>query len=286
VAGRLGPLRRPVHPHGLAQRRHLPHLRRARRRRHGNQRFAPLNSWPDNVNLDKARRLLWPIKQKYGNKISWADLMILAGNVAHGIDGLQDLRLRRRPRGHLGAGRGHLLGREAEWLGDKRYSGERELENPLAAVQMGLIYVNPEGPNGNPTRSPPAATCARPSRRMAMNDEETVALVAGGHTFGKATARAIRQAGRPRTRSRADRRAWAWAGRTPFGSGKGGDTTTSGIEGAWTPNPTWDNGYFDMLFGYDWELVKSPAGAWQWVPVNVAEKDPGRARPVAEAHHR
>jgi len=238
----------------------------------GNQRFAPLNSWPDNVNLDKARRLLWPIKQKYGNKISWADLMILAGNCALESMGFKTFG--------FGGGREDIWepeedvywGSEAEWLGDKRYSGERDLENPLAAVQMGLIYVNPEGPNGIPDAVASGRDVRETFRRMAMNDEETVALVAGGHTFGK-----CHGAGDPKLvgpepeAAPLEQMGLGW--KNSLGSGKGGDTTSSGIEGAWTPNPTqWDNGYFDMLFGYDWNLVKSPAGAWQWVPVNPAEK--------------
>ena len=238
----------------------------------GNQRFAPLNSWPDNVNLDKARRLLWPIKQKYGNQLSWADLMILAGNCALESMGFKTFG--------FGGGREDIWepeediywGGEAEWLGDKRYSGERELENPLAAVQMGLIYVNPEGPNGVPDAVASGRDVRETFRRMAMNDEETVALVAGGHTFGK-----CHGAGDPKLvgpepeAAPLEQMGLGW--KNSFGSGKGGDTTSSGIEGAWTPNPTqWDNGYFDMLFGYDWNLVKSPSGAWQWVPVNPADK--------------
>jgi len=239
----------------------------------GNQRFAPLNSWPDNVNLDKARRLLWPIKKKYGNRISWADLMILAGNCALESMGFRTFG--------FGGGREDIWepeedvywGSEADWLGDKRYSGERELENPLAAVQMGLIYVNPEGPNGMPDAVASGRDIRETFARMAMNDEETVALVAGGHTFGK-----CHGAGDPKLvgaePEAAPLEAMGLGWKNSFGSGKGGDTTSSGIEGAWTPNPTrWDNGYFDMLFGYDWNLVKSPSGAWQWVPVNPAAKD-------------
>jgi catalase-peroxidase len=239
----------------------------------GNQRFAPVNSWPDNVNLDKARRLLWPIKQKFGNRISWADLIILAGNVALESMGFKTF-------GFAG-GRADIWepdediywGGEAEWLGDKRYSGERELENPLAAVQMGLIYVNPEGPNGQPDALASGRDIRETFRRMAMDDEETVALVAGGHTFGK-----CHGAGDPKLvgpepeAAPLEQMGLGW--KNALGSGCGGDTTSSGIEGAWTPNPTqWDNGYFDMLFGYDWNLVKSPSGAWQWVPANVADKD-------------
>jgi len=240
---------------------------------HGNQRFAPVSSWPDNVNLDKARRLLWPIKKKYGNQISWADLIILAGNVAMESMGFKTF-------GFAG-GRDDIYepeediywGAEAEWLGDKRYSGERDLENPLAAVQMGLIYVNPEGPNGVPDAVASGRDVRETFRRMAMNDEETVALVAGGHTFGKCHgAGDAKLVGAEPEAASIEQMGLGW--KNALGSGKGGDTTSSGIEGAWTPNPTqWDNGYFDMLFGYDWNLVKSPAGAWQWVPVNVADKD-------------
>jgi catalase-peroxidase len=235
----------------------------------GNQRFAPLNSWPDNVNLDKARRLLWPIKQKYGNKISWADLMILAGNVALESMGFKTFG--------FGGGRADIWqpeediywGSETEWLGDSRYTGNRELENPLAAVQMGLIYVNPEGPNGNPDPVASGIDVRETFARMAMNDEETVALVAGGHTFGKAHG-----AGDPLLVGPApegaplEQQGLGWSNR--LGTGIGVDTTSSGIEGAWKPNPTkWDMGYFDMLFGYEWELIKSPAGAHQWVAKDV-----------------
>ena len=239
----------------------------------GNQRFAPVNSWPDNVNLDKARRLLWPIKQKYGNRISWADLFILTGNVALESMGFKTF-------GFAG-GRVDIWepeediywGGETEWLGDKRYSGERDLENPLAAVQMGLIYVNPEGPNGQPDALASGRDIRETFRRMAMDDEETVALVAGGHTFGKCHgAGDPKRVGPEPEAAPLEQMGLGW--KNAFGRGKGGDTTSSGIEGAWTPNPTqWDNGYFDMLFGYDWNLVKSPSGAWQWVPANVADKD-------------
>ena len=239
----------------------------------GNQRFAPVNSWPDNGNLDKARRLLWPIKQKYGNKISWADLMILAGNCALESMGFKTYG--------FGGGREDIWqpeedvywGSEDKWLGDSRYSGERELENPLAAVQMGLIYVNPEGPNGKPDPVASGKDVRETFARMAMNDEETVALVAGGHTFGKAHG-----AGDPALigaepeGASIEELGLGWTNK--FESGKGEHTTTSGIEGAWKPNPTkWDNGYFDMLFRYDWELVKSPAGAWQWLAKDVREED-------------
>jgi catalase-peroxidase len=239
----------------------------------GNQRFAPVNSWPDNGNLDKARRLLWPIKQKYGNKISWADLMILAGNCALESMGFKTYG--------FGGGREDIWqpeedvywGSEEKWLDDSRYSGERELENPLAAVQMGLIYVNPEGPNGKPDPVASGKDVRETFARMAMNDEETVALVAGGHTFGKAHG-----AGDPSLigaepeGASIEELGLGWTNK--FESGKGEHTTTSGIEGAWKPNPTkWDNGYFDMLFRYDWELVKSPAGAWQWLAKEVREED-------------
>ena len=240
---------------------------------HGNQRFAPLNSWPDNVNLDKARRLLWPIKRKYGNKISWADLIILAGNCALESMGFKTFGFAGGREDIWEPEEDIYWGSEAEWLGDKRYSGERELENPLAAVQMGLIYVNPEGPNGVPDAVASGRDVRETFRRMAMNDEETVALVAGGHTFGKCHGAGDPKLVGPEPEA-APMEAMGLGWRNALGSGKGGDTTSSGIEGAWTPNPTqWDNGYFDMLFGYDWNLVKSPSGAWQWVPVNPAEKD-------------
>ena len=237
----------------------------------GNQRFAPLNSWPDNVNLDKARRLLWPIKQKYGNKLSWADLMILAGNCALESMGFKTFGFAGGREDIWEPEEDVYWGGEAEWLGDKRYSGERELENPLAAVQMGLIYVNPEGPNGVPDAVASGRDVRETFRRMAMNDEETVALVAGGHTFGKCHGAGDPKLVGPEPEAASlEEMGLGW--KNSLGSGKGGDTTSSGIEGAWTPNPTqWDNGYFDMLFGYDWNLVKSPSGAWQWVPVNPAE---------------
>ncbi len=239
----------------------------------GNQRFAPLNSWPDNGNLDKARLLLWPVKQKYGRALSWADLMILAGNCAIESMGLKTF-------GFAG-GRADIWepeediywGQEGEWLGDKRYSGDRDLEAPLAAVQMGLIYVNPEGPNGNPDPVASGQDIRETFGRMAMNDEETVALVAGGHTFGKAHG-----AGNPDhvgaepegAPIEAQGKGWL----STHGSGKGVDTITSGIEGPWTPTPiTWDMSYFDVLFGYEWEKVKSPAGAWQWHPKDLKDAD-------------
>nr|WP_106769633.1 catalase/peroxidase HPI [Paenibacillus faecalis] len=238
----------------------------------GTQRFAPLNSWPDNGNLDKARRLLWPIKQKYGNKISWADLFILTGNVAIESMGGKTFG--------FGGGREDVWhpeediywGSETEWLGDKRYTGDRELENPLAAVQMGLIYVNPEGPNGKPDPLASARDIRDTFKRMGMNDEETVALIAGGHTFGKAHgAGDAAHVGAEPEAAPVEAQGLGWL--STYGSGKGRDTITSGIEGAWTANPTqWDNGYFELLFGYEWELTKSPAGAFQWAPVNPAEE--------------
>ena len=239
----------------------------------GTQRFAPLNSWPDNANLDKARRLLWPIKQKYGNKISWADLMILAGNCALESMGFKTFGFAGGREDIWEPEEDIYWGSETEWLGDKRYSGERDLENPLGAVQMGLIYVNPQGPNGKPDPVASGRDIRETFARMAMNDEETVALVAGGHTFGKAHGAAPdSHVGREPEAASIEEQGLGWTSK--YGSGKGDDTITSGIEGAWKPNPTrWDNGYFDMLFGYDWELVKSPAGAWQWTPKNVADKD-------------
>ncbi|MDF1514394.1 MAG: catalase/peroxidase HPI [Anaerolineae bacterium] len=239
----------------------------------GNQRFAPLNSWPDNINLDKARRLLWPIKQKYGKKISWADLMILAGNCALESMGCKTFGFAGGREDIWEQEEDIYWGTESEWLGDKRYSGDRDLENPLAAVQMGLIYVNPEGPNGQPSAVASGIDIRETFARMAMNDEETVALVAGGHTFGKTHgAGPATNVGPEPEAAPIEEQGLGW--KSSFGSGKGDDTISSGIEGAWTPNPIkWDMGYFDMLFGYDWDLVKSPAGAWQWVPVNVDEKD-------------
>ncbi len=245
----------------------------------GTQRFAPLNSWPDNGNLDKARRLLWPIKQKYGRKISWADLMVLAGTVAMDSMGFKTF-------GFAG-GRADVWepeeiywGPEAEWMGDKRYSGERELENPLGAVQMGLIYVNPEGPNGRPDPLGSARDIRETFARMAMNDEETVALTAGGHTFGKAHGAADpgQYVGPEPEGGSIEDQGFGWINK--FGGGHGVHTVTSGIEGAWTNNPIqWDNGYFDNLFGHEWELTKSPAGAHQWTP-----KDPAAATTVPDAH--
>ncbi|MBK8286859.1 MAG: catalase/peroxidase HPI [Ahniella sp.] len=252
----------------------------------GNQRFAPLNSWPDNGNLDKARRLLWPIKQKYGNKISWADLLILTGNVALESMGFKTFGFA-GGRADIWAPEEDIYwGPETTWLGDKRYSGDRELANPLGAVQMGLIYVNPQGPNGNPDPVASGRDVRETFSRMAMNDEETVALVAGGHTFGKAHGAGPEGDVGPEPEG-ADlaHQGFGWINK--FGSGKGAHTTTSGIEGAWKPNPTtWDNGYFDMLFGYEWELTKSPTGAHQWTPKNCKPEhlipdahDPSRKQP-------
>ncbi|MBX7186056.1 MAG: catalase/peroxidase HPI [Vicinamibacteria bacterium] len=245
----------------------------------GAQRFAPLNSWPDNVSLDKARRLLWPIKQKYGRKLSWADLMILAGNVAIESMGLKTFG--------FGGGRADIWepeevywGPETKWLGDERYSGDRQLANPLGAVQMGLIYVNPEGPNGNPDPVAAGRDIRETFARMAMNDEETVALTAGGHTFGKAHGAADpgKYVRREPEAAGIEEQGLGW--KNTFGSGKGADTISSGIEGAWTPNPIkWDNGYFETLFGHEWELTRGPGGAQQWKP-----KDPAAATLVPDAH--
>ncbi len=239
----------------------------------GNQRFAPLNSWPDNVNLDKARRLLWPIKQKYGNKISWADLMILTGNCALESMGFKTFGFAGGREDIWEPEEDIYWGAEHEWLDDKRYSGDRDLENPLAAVQMGLIYVNPEGPNGVPSAVASGRDIRETFARMAMNDEETVALVAGGHTFGKTHGAGDAALVGPEPEAAPiEEQGLGW--KSSFGSGVGDDTISSGIEGAWTPKPTqWDMGYFDMLFGYDWDVVKSPSGAYQWVPVNPDEKD-------------
>jgi catalase-peroxidase len=247
---------------------------------YGTQRFAPLNSWPDNANLDKARRLLWPIKQKYGQKISWADLMVLTGNVALENMGFKTF-------GFAG-GRADVWepqediywGPESKWLGDKRYTGDRKLENPLAAVQMGLIYVNPQGPNGKPDPLAAAKDIRETFGRMAMNDEETVALIAGGHTFGKAHGAADpdKHVGPEPEGAPLKEQGLGW--KNSFGKGNGDDTITSGLEGAWSSTPTkWSNKYFDNLFGYDWQLVKSPAGAWQWTPT-----DPTAKGTVPDAH--
>jgi len=246
----------------------------------GTQRFAPLNSWPDNVNLDKARRLLWPVKQKYGKKISWADLMVLAGNVA-----LESMGF--KPFG-FGGGRADVWeaeedlywGPEAEWLGDERYSGDRDLANPFGATQMGLIYVNPEGPNGDPIALAAAKDVRETFARMAMNDEETVALIAGGHTFGKThgAASPAEYVGREPEAAALEDQGLGW--KSTYGTGNAGDTIGSGLEGTWTPTPTtWDNSFFETLFAYDWDLVKSPAGAWQWIPT-----DPAASELVPGAH--
>ncbi len=234
----------------------------------GTQRFAPLNSWPDNGNLDKARALLLPIKQKYGHKLSWADLMILAGNVALESMGFETFGFAGGREDVWAPEEDINWGQEAEWLGDERYSGDRELANPLGAVQMGLIYVNPEGPNGNPDPLASARDIRETFGRMAMNDEETVALVAGGHTFGKAHGAGDPALVGPEPEAAPiEQQGFGW--RNSFGTGKGVDTTTSGVEGAWTPTPiTWDNSYFDTLFGNEWELTHSPAGAQQWTASN------------------
>ena len=245
----------------------------------GMQRFAPLNSWPDNANLDKARRLLWPIKQKYGQRISWADLVLLTGNVALESMGFKTFG--------FGGGRVDVWepdttywGAERTWLGDERYQGARNLENPLAAVQMGLIYVNPEGPNGNPDPLASARDIRETFARMAMNDEETVALIAGGHTFGKTHGAASPSTFVGPEPEGAPMHEMGLGWKNSFGSGNGANTITSGLEGAWTPTPTtWDNSYFDTLFSYDWKLTKSPAGAWQWIPTDESAKNA-----VADAH--
>ncbi len=246
----------------------------------GSMRFAPLNSWPDNVNLDKARRLLWPIKQKYGQKLSWADLMVLTGNCALESMGLETVG--------FGGGREDIWepeediywGPETEWLGDERYKGDRELNDPLGAVQMGLIYVNPEGPNGNPSALESARDIRETFGRMAMNDEETVALIAGGHTFGKAHGAADPSKYVEREPEAAPLAEQGLGWKNNYGSGNAGDTISSGLEGAWTPTPiTWDNSYFEILFKYEWDITKSPAGATQWIPT-----DPDAADLVPDAH--
>ncbi|WP_025741060.1 catalase/peroxidase HPI [Aquimarina pacifica] len=246
----------------------------------GTQRFAPLNSWPDNANLDKARLLLWPIKQKYGKKISWADLMILAGNCALESMGFKTFGFAGGREDVWEPEQDIYWGAETEWLGDKRYSGDRELENPLGAVQMGLIYVNPEGPNGNPDPSAAARDIRETFGRMAMNDEETVALIAGGHTFGKTHGAADpdQYVDREPAAAMIEEQSQGW--KNSFGTGNGADTITSGLEGAWTTTPTkWSNNFFENLFGYEWELTKSPAGAHQWRP-----KDGAGAGLVPDAH--
>jgi catalase-peroxidase len=246
----------------------------------GTLRFAPLNSWPDNGNLDKARRLLWPIKQKYGRKISWADLMIFTGNCALESMGFKTLGFAGGREDVWEPEEDIYWGPEDTWLADERYSGDRELENPLGAVQMGLIYVNPEGPNGDPSALAAARDIRETFARMAMNDEETVALIAGGHTFGKThgAADGDQYLGPEPEGASLEAQGLGW--KNSYGIGKAGDTITSGLEGAWTPTPvTWDNSYFETLFGYEWDLTKSPAGAWQWVPT-----DPAAAGTVPDAH--
>ncbi len=245
----------------------------------GTLRFAPLNSWPDNVNLDRARRLLWPIKQKYGRKISWADLMVLTGNCALESMGFETFGFAGGREDVYAPEEDIYWGPEAEWLGDQRYSGDRDLEKPLGAVQMGLIYVNPEGPNGNPDPLAAARDIRETFARMAMDDEETVALVAGGHTFGKAHGAGPEDhLDREPEGAELEQQGFGWKSR--FGTGKGGHAITSGLEGAWTTRPAkWDNNFFENLFGYEWELTKSPAGAQQWTP-----KDGGGADTVPDAH--
>ena len=245
----------------------------------GTLRFAPLNSWPDNVNLDKARRLLWPIKQKYGRKISWADLMVLTGNVALESMGFKTYGFAGGREDVWAPEEDIYWGPETEWLGDKRYTGDRDLQNPLGAVQMGLIYVNPEGPNGEPSALAAARDIRETFARMAMNDEETVALIAGGHTFGKTHgADDAAHVGAEPEGADVELQGLGWE--SSYGSGKGGDTISSGLEGAWTPTPVaWDNSFFETLFAYDWDLTKSPAGAWQWIPT-----DPAAADTVPDAH--
>ena len=278
MARRLRPLRAVLHPDDLARRRHVPHRRRPRRRGSGNQRFAPLNSWPDNASLDKARRLLWPVKQKYGRKISWADLIVFAGDYAMETMGFKTFG--------FGFGREDIWepdeviwGPEDEWLGDERYSGDRELAGPLGAVQMGLIYVNPEGPNGNPDPIASARDIRETFARMAMNDEETVALIAGGHTFGKCHGAGNPDLVGPEPEGcPIEAQGLGW--HNTFGTGKGADAITSGLEGAWTNDPVkWDNGYLDNLFNYEYELTRSPAGAQQWTP-----KNPEAQGTVPDAH--
>ena len=247
--------------------------------RYGTQRFAPLNSWPDNANLDKARRLLWPIKQKYGKKISWADLMVLAGNCALESMGFETFGFAGGRQDVWEPQEDIYWGPESQWLADKRYEGDRKLEQPLAAVQMGLIYVNPEGPNSKPDPFASAIDIRETFRRMAMNDEETVALIAGGHTFGKAHgASSAKNVGPEPEGAPIEELGLGW--KNKFGKGNAQDTITSGLEGAWTSTPTtWSNGYFDNLFGYEWKLIKSPAGAWQWTPT-----DPAAQGTVPDAH--
>ena len=259
----------------------------------GTLRFAPLNSWPDNANLDKARRLLWPIKQKYGQRISWADLIVFTGNCALESMGFKTLGFAGGREDVWEPEEDIYWGPETEWLGDERYSGDRELENPLGAVQMGLIYVNPEGPNGNPDPLAAGRDIRETFARMAMNDEETVALIAGGHTFGKThgAADADKYVGPEPEGAALEEQGLGW--RNSFGSGRAGDTITSGLEGAWTTQPAkWDNNFFVNLFGYEWEQVKSPAGATQWTPTDASAKgtvpdahDPSRTHAPHDADH-
>jgi catalase-peroxidase len=240
----------------------------------GSQRFAPLNSWPDNASLDKARRLLWPLKQKYGRNVSWADLIVFAGHCALQSMGLKTFGFAGGREDIWEPEEDIYWGPEGEWLADERYSGDRDLSNPLAAVQMGLIYVNPEGPNGQPSALAAARDIRETFARMAMNDYETVALIAGGHTFGKAHGAAdpSKYVGPEPEGATLEEQGLGWT--NTYGTGNAGDTITSGLEGAWTPTPTqWDNSYFDTLFGYEWDLTKSPAGAWQWTPTDPAAKD-------------
>ncbi|NBR37702.1 MAG: catalase-peroxidase, partial [Chitinophagales bacterium] len=252
----------------------------------GTLRFAPLNSWPDNANLDKARLLLWPVKKKYGRKLSWADLMILTGNCALESMGFETFGFAGGREDVWEPEEDIYWGSEKEWLGDKRYSGDRELENPLAAVQMGLIYVNPEGPNGNPDPIASARDIRETFGRMAMNDEETVALIAGGHTFGKTHGAAdpSKYVGPEPAAATIEEQATGW--KNTFGSGHGVDTITSGLEGAWTTTPIkWSNNYFENLFGYEWELTKSPAGAHQWKPKgNAGEGSVPDAHDASKRH--
>ncbi len=246
----------------------------------GSQRFAPLNSWPDNASLDKARRLLWPLKQKYGRNVSWADLMVFAGHCALASMGLKTFGFAGGREDIWEPEEDIYWGPEGEWLADERYSGDRDLSNPLAAVQMGLIYVNPEGPNGQPSALASARDIRETFARMAMNDYETVALIAGGHTFGKAHGAAdpSKYVGPEPEGATLEEQGLGWT--NTYGTGNAGDTITSGLEGAWTPTPTqWDNSYFDTLFGYEWDLTKSPAGAWQWTPT-----DPAAKTTVPDAH--
>ena len=252
----------------------------------GTMRFAPLNSWPDNASLDKARRLLWPIKQKYGSKLSWADLMILTGNCAIESMGLKTLGFAGGREDIWEPEEDIYWGQETTWLGDERYTGDRELENPLGAVQMGLIYVNPQGPNANPDPVAAARDIRETFRRMAMNDEETVALIAGGHTFGKThgAADADQYVGPEPEGASLEEQGLGW--KNSFGSGVGVDTITSGLEGAWTTAPAkWDNNFFENLFNYEWELIKGPGGAWQWTPQRriCTRHRAGRSRSLKEA---